>query len=188
MEQANTGAFQRDKVYPWELYNVRICHDADIRTTGTKWLVWKTGKKPGEIKKEDFENNGLAALLKYGDYYAALAEAGYAYSEAESREHSQRMEFKDEKIYPWEASVTGNGFYNEKNNRIAATRWLVWKISMTNKALRDIICADFENYGLRGLLPHCNDSVYVALFEAGQVGKGDEEYMRRKGAARFLPL
>ncbi len=151
--------------------------DISIRTEVTKKLLQILGKEPKEITQNDFNENGLNGLL--GRYknspYLALVEAGYAYSLEEIEEHANKMEFKTEKIYPWEMDKSPY-VYGQEKIRIAATKWLVWKLG---KEPKEITTDDFNDNGLSGLLVgYYNCSPYDALFDAGLVTSADEAYMR----------
>jgi len=76
--------FHKDKAYPWELVNTPdgFFQDLDNRIAIMTWLVWKTGKKPQDIREYDLYENGLSGLyrhyLKKGKgYKTALREAGF---------------------------------------------------------------------------------------------------------------
>ena len=118
------------------------------RVAATRWLVDKLGKDPRDIMQENFRSTRLRGLLSRCNEspYEALTEAGY-------------------QMQPWEMAVTPMGFYESKENRIAATRWLVDKLG---KDPRDITKEDFNSNRLRGLLvEYYKDSPYAALLEAG---------------------
>jgi hypothetical protein len=159
-----------------------IYRNPENRAAATRWLAWRMagkGKTPKEITSDDFEDNGLSGLLATHYNYSphlALVEAGYAYSEEEALEHALTMRFDAEKIYPWEMSKSPMGLYEKRENRVAAIRWLAWK--MKDKEPRDIIAGDFDSNGLRGLMPYYHDSPFEALLDAGLVSREDESYMR----------
>ncbi len=139
---------------PWEM-NGRVprCYwqSKDNRCVATQWLMKKTGKKPEDLGVIDFRENGLDGLLSTfynSSPYAALKEAGLADFE------------------PWEMKRAPQGHYQEKSNRILATRWLVEKVK---KFPKNISRKDFSDYRLRGLLALCDESPYLALKEAGLV-------------------
>ena len=170
------GQFRTAKTYPWEMNNVRIYHNKEIRIAATKWLVWKLKKGLRDITQNDFYDNELGGLLVHhynGSPYLALVETDYAYSKDEIKEHA-RTGFRTDRIYPWELSKAPH-IYENLEIRIAATKWLVWKIG---KETREITFDDFNNNGLDGLLDKYNDSPYDSLLEAGLVTPVDETYMR----------
>ena len=72
---------------------------------------------------------------------------------------------------------TPQGFYNSKENRILATKWLVDRLG---KEPRDITQEDFHANRLRGLMGSSNYSPFEALYEAGLVSRQDETYMRSR--------
>ncbi len=179
LKHLEAGKFRDNKLYPWELIRMPfyLWSIENIRIAAVKWLVWKVGKEIKELSKEDFENNGLNGLLAehYRQYYQALVEAGYVYSETEARNHAKEMQFETNKIYPWEMKQAPNGFYEKSENRIAATRWLVWKLK---KDPREITVDEFYNNGIRGIMDYSEFSAYESLLEAGLVTEADERYMR----------
>ncbi len=174
------GQFATYKIYPWEMdYSPQIYNDANIRIAATKCLFWKLKKDPREITSDDFKNNGLSGLLTRKEYkdspYLVLVEAGYAYSETEIKE--QNGGFRTDKLYPWEMVSAPQGFYKKPENRIAATKWLMWKLK---KEPREITAGDFNNNGLRGVSNYYKGSPYLALLEATLVTQADEVYMRER--------
>jgi hypothetical protein len=173
LEHAKAGNFQSEKIYPWEMVETPNIFDYGVkenRVAAVKWLVWKLGKDPREIEWDDFNSNGLAGLISSEHYknspYKALVEAGYAYSTGESLRHARAGAFRDGKIYPWEMGVTPYAFsYEVAENRIAAVKWLVWKLG---KDPRRLEWADFNSNGLSGLISeYYGNSPYKALLEAG---------------------
>ncbi len=150
--------------------------DRKVRITVLKKLLEILGKSTREITEDDFNNNGLGGLLSHyykGSPYLAMVEAGYAYSLDEIKEHARTMQFRNDKIYPWEMGQTSGLIYKEKENRIAATKWLIWKLK---KEPREITADDFDNNGLSGLLarPEYKSSPYLALVDAGYAYSEDE--------------
>ena len=127
------------------------------------------------VSGDDFNNNRLSGLMNHykNSPYLALVEAGYAYPEDEIKE--QNGQFKTDKIYPWEIK-NAPLIYSDKEIRIAACKWLVWKLK---KDPKDIIQDDFNNNGLGGLVGnYYKGSPYDALLEAGLVTQANEAYMR----------
>ena len=139
------------EIKPWEM----VCtphgfwKEKENRVEAIRWLVAKLGKGPGEITQGDFNENGLGGLL--GDYYRgcpfdALTDAGF-------------------ELNGWEMAKASALFYQKRENRIAAIRWLVEKLG--NEAM-EITQGDFNENGLSGLLSHhYRNSPYEALLEAG---------------------
>ncbi len=171
------------------LTNADWSEDDEVREKAVRFLVEKALRKdPRDVTYEDFDSNRLESLLvNYykGSPHLALTEAGYAYSAAEALRHANEGAFHNEKFYPWEMSRTPTGFYESKENRIAAIKWLVAKLG---KGPRNISEDDFNTNRLSGLLDYYNDSPYSALLEAGIVNPEDERYMRRHGHTRFLEV
>lgn len=170
LEHSRTGKFENsDKIYPWETSQVTsgLFSNKDVRVAACRWLVWKTGKEPKRLKFDDFCSNSLAGLLqKYykSSPFAALVEAGYAYSLTETKNHIRTGQFGSERIYPWEVNMVSRGFFNDRELRIGATKWLLWK---TGKKPKDLAVEDFEANGLGGLLcNHYGNSPFAALVEA----------------------
>jgi hypothetical protein len=134
--------------------------DPGIRKDAVRFLVGKVLRKDHrDVVLEDFESNRLRGLLR--GYYnsspdSALKEAGYA-------------------LHPWELLKSPQGFFESKENRIDATRWLVGKLK---KKPRDTAVGDFYSNRLCGLISYHGGSPYRALLEAGLVTKADEAHMR----------
>ena len=123
---------------------------SSIREEAVRFLVEKVLKKdPRDITQEDFYSNRLGGLLPNyynGSPYAALKDAGYDF-------------------HPWEMCGTPKAFYESKDNRIAAVRWLVDKLK---KDPRDITAEDFRSKRLGGLFTeYYHSSPHEALIEAG---------------------
>jgi hypothetical protein len=123
--------------------------DPLTRQDAVRFLVEQVLRKdPRQMAKEDFERNRLGGLLN--TYYGnkpreALNAAGYS-------------------ILPWEMANGPWGFYEDPENRRAATRWLVEKCA---KDPREIQWEDFYCSGLAGLMIVCEHSPCIALREAG---------------------
>lgn len=138
------------KIKPWEMHftPLNFYRKRGNRIAAIRWLVNKLNKPIKNISGKDFQKNRLGGLSVeyYRDSpYCALKEAGY-------------------EIEPWEMSITPRGFYEKRENRISAIRWLVKKLG---KNLRDITQKDFNDNGLLGLLEwYYAGSPYRALKEA----------------------
>ncbi|MCP4648296.1 MAG: hypothetical protein GY852_11305 [bacterium] len=186
-EHAKTGVFKTGKIYPWQMdiSPQRFYQSEHNRIAATKWLIWKTRKHPREIIQEDFVRNDLHGLLGHhsNSPYSVLLEAGYAYSVPELLQHAKAGTFHSSKIYPWELSMTPREFYGPRENRVAAMRWMAWKLQ---KDPKNITNNDFEQNDLRGIMSYYNSSPYKSLLDAGLVSSSDEEYMRSYGRARFM--
>ena len=167
--------------HPWEMQTTpqSFYQSRKNRAAATNWLVQKLGKSPMDISAEDFISNRLAGMLFHyyqNSPYEAFVDVGYAYSIKEFLEHAKTGNFQSSKIYPWEMAVTPADIYKLKENRVAAVKWLSWKLK---KDPRGIIGKDFESNSLAGLLVHhYNNSPYEAILEAGLVTPADEGYMR----------
>ena len=151
----------------------RSWKEKEVRVQVIRRLV--EGKEVRGIRQGDFYKNGLTGFISNlykGSPYRALVEAGYAYSEDEIGEHAKTGEFETEKIYPWEMDSTPTKVYNKKEIRVAAVKWLVWKVK---KGIRETSYDDFYNNGLGGLIGgRYKDSPYLALAEAGYAYTEDE--------------
>src|SRR3989338_1269688 len=187
-EHARTGEFGTDKIYPWEHNQTvhKFYKKSEIRVAAIEWLIWRLKKDPKEINTDDFRNNGLSGLLNHynGSPYAALLEAGYAYSEDEILEHAKKIEFRTDRIYPWELTKMPVELWPNKEIRIAATKWLLWKLKKEEP--REITRRDFIKNGLQGLLDRYDGSPYEALLEASLVAPTDESYMRERGYRNLI--
>jgi len=139
------------------------------RITVLRKLVEILDKDPRDLTVKDFRCNKLASLL--WQYYRNF------------RYEAVKESFPEMDIKPWEMAVISRGLYDEKENRIATVKWLVGKLG---KNPIDLKWEDFRNNGLASLLHnHYNSSPYEAVKEAGLVTEADENYMRRRGGARF---
>ncbi len=125
--------------------------DVDVQVDAIRFLVEKVlGKNPRDVTNGDFRSNKLGGLLcsYYNNSpYVAISDA---YPELD--------------IKPWEMTMTPQGFYREKENRVTATKWLV---EMLGKNPSDMTKEDFNSNRLGGLLSYYyNDSPYAAVREA----------------------
>lgn len=146
--------------------------DEGVRKEAVEFLMHEVlGKEPRDITVKDFKSNRLGGLLHnyYGDSpYIALLESGYAYSKEEYLHHAETGEFRDEKVYPWEMKTTLRGFYASGENRVAATKWLAWKLEKSQGPASN---RDFGLHRLRGLLgQHTGHTPRTAFIEAGLPG------------------
>ena len=120
------------------------------QTEAVKWLLQKTNKEPEELLRDDFKENGLGGLLAVSNksVYELLKESGVL----------------PEGIKPWQMkSGIQNGYWNSKENRTCAVKWLLQK---TGKNYADLTGDDFYAHGLYGLMAKFNGSPYGALREA----------------------
>jgi hypothetical protein len=148
---AISEAFHEMDIKPWEMTMtpIRFYENKGNRVAAVRWLIKKVGKDPRNVTYEDFCKNGLRGLLDYCNKhpYAGIAEA-----------------FPELDIKPWEMIRTPHGFFDEKENRIVAVKWLVQKLG---KDPRNVTYEDFYKNRLSGLFDeHYNSSPYVAISEA----------------------
>lgn len=149
------------EIKPWEMQKTPkgFYRHKKNRIEVTKLLVAVLGKDARELTQDDFLDNGLSRLLSYyrRSHFEALRDAGFD-------------------VNAWEMDKTPKGFYKDKANRTAATKWLV---AMLGKDAREITEEDFNQNCLGGLIAkYYSGSPYEALLEAGLVTEADEEYMR----------
>jgi len=147
--EAVKEAFPEKNIMPWEMKRTitGFYEKKENRVAAVKWLIEKLKKDPRDLTQEDFKDNGLTGLLTHytGSPYKAIKEA-----------------FPDIKF--WEMIITPKGFYEKKENRVAAVKWLIEKLK---KDPRDLTQEDFKDNGLTGLLNHYyNGSPYEAVKEA----------------------
>ncbi len=157
------AAFPELGILPWEMsvtpnnfYNYER-----HRVAATRWLIEDVLKtNPRDVFIEDFSSHGLGGLIDHYSRtpYLAVKEA-----------------YPELNIQPWEMIITPANIFDSKENRVAATRWLVKGLG---KEPREMIQRDFASNGLAGLMNHYNDSPYEAMLEAGLVTPADETYMR----------
>jgi hypothetical protein len=141
--------------------------DPEARIAAVRFLVEEVLRKdPRDIDKYDFHLNRLGGLLgrHYEDSpYDALREAGY-------------------RMHPWEMPWAPRGFYESKENRIAAIRWLVEKLE---KDPQDMAKEDFKSNRLGGLLDkYYTGSPYKAFLEASFVTNAGRPYLRHRARIR----
>ncbi len=149
----------------------------EFRAKAVEMLAEALEKKPVRLKAREFKRFGLKGLLKHYDnvLHELFVDLGYAYSAPEGLKHAETG-FREEKLYLWELSVSPQGFYKTKENRVAAVKWRAWQLK---KPPREMTTKDFDDSCLKGLLKnYYNHSAYEALFEAGLVTQADEAYMR----------
>jgi endonuclease III-like uncharacterized protein len=144
-------AFPEMEIKPWEMVVTprSFFDNKKNRISAVKWLLQRLEKDPRDLTQEDFCDNRLTGLLTHqykGSPYKAIEEA-----------------FSELDIKPWEMKKTPNGFYDKKETRIAAIKWLIEKLK---KDPRDICVTDFTENGLYGLLEHHSLSPYKAIKEA----------------------
>ena len=152
LKHFQTGDFQADKFYPWEMKRAphNIFHVAENRIAAVNWLLWKTGKAPIDISLDEIKKHmpGLAKTQYMYSPYLALVEAGFVYSSQEIIVHSHASNFEQGKIYPWEMGNVPRGFFQNQKHRIAAVRWVSWKL---DKPIDRLSYKDLSDNGLGGL-------------------------------------
>jgi hypothetical protein len=126
------------------------------RVNAVKKLVEGLNKPITELTKKDFYNaNGVGLLSKYkSSPYKALKDAGY-------------------EILPWQMKRTPFRFWNDKNNRIEAVKWLVKKLG---KPIDEITDHDFIDNGLGGLLDIYHP-IHCSNFERGEIISYEPGYL-----------
>jgi len=143
--------FHELNIKPWEITRtLRGFFDKkENRVVAVKWLVEKLKKDPRDLTGEDFYENRLVGLLNH--YYNS------------SPYEAVKETFPELDIKAWEMVKTPNGFYNIKENGVAAVKWLVEKLK---KDPRDLTGEDFYENRLGGLSVYYNGSPYKAVKEA----------------------
>ena len=162
--EAVKEAFPEMDIKPWEMKVTPngFYHEKENRVAAVKWLVEKLGIDPRNLTREYFHSNRLDGL--FTNYYNT------------SPYEAVKEAFPEMDIKAWEMKMTPLRFFNKKENRVAAVKWLVEKLK---KDPRDLTVEDFRSNRLVGLLnEYYNGSPYDALKEAGLVSKADEKYMR----------
>ncbi|GEM_PF-6782503 len=121
--------------------------DEAVRRQWTRALARFLKKNPHDLKKKDFIDNGLGGLLRrYGSIYAAVSDA-----------------FPELGLNEWEMKTTLKNFFDDETNRVRATHWLAKKVK---KDPRSLLCNDFKNNGLSGLIERYGNSTWKAVAEA----------------------
>lgn len=151
-----------NEIYPnkfneWELGRVRhgFWNIKENRIKATKWLVEEKLKItikdiPQNITSKTFIENGLNGLLAYHN----------------NSPYSVVDEVYSNKFKPWEFKAVRNNFWNNKNNRVDAIRWLI-ESKLEGKDTADIRYKDFKDNKLKGLLDvYYNNNIERALKEA----------------------
>jgi|GEM_PF-6133397 len=133
----------------WKLIRAKWNEDDEVRVEAIRFLVEQVLQKdPKDVTFDDFRKNKLGGVL--GNYYSnsplnAVTEA-----------------YPKEDIQPWEMPKTPQGFFDEKENRVAAIRWLVERL---DKDPRDLTSEDFHSNRLVGLFKHYSDSPHAVVVE-----------------------
>lgn len=149
------GKFKR-----WELKQsgLGIWKQRENRVEAIRWLVEEKLKlTPDELKKtlskNMFADNGLDGLLVSSYNGSAIKAIRDAYPD---------------EYEIWDFNRTPAKFFDDKANRIAATKWLIEEKLKYNKeqVLEHIAYETFVEYGLQNLIIKSNYSAYEALNEA----------------------
>ena len=135
-------------------YGIRLTRakwqdDPETMNRAVKFLIEEVLKiDPRNLRVEHFHDNRLRGLI--GNY------------------HNNSPFSAISEVYPeinaWEMIVTPYHYFNERSNRIAATKWLVEQ--KLKKDPRDMIAADFTNNRLWELLAQHNNSPHAVISEA----------------------
>ena len=122
--------------------------DMQNRVFWIRELASSLKKDPRDLAYYDFLDNQLTGLINHygGSPYKAVSDA-----------------FPELGIWEWEMAATPRNFFDSKEHRVAATKWLVEKLG---KDPRDLNKQDFLNNRLCGLLDHYGNSPYKAVHEA----------------------
>ena len=170
--KAVSEAFPELDIREWEMLKTSssFYKKKGNRISAIKWLVEKLDKDPKDITVEDFHSNRVRGLLSnhYSNSpYQAISEA-----------------FPELDIREWEMSSAPKKFYEDKENRITAVRWLVERLG---KDPREVTADDFRDNGLGGLMTNYYFGPYRALREAGLVTEEDRRYIRGRGGRISKP-
>lgn len=156
--------FMEGKFKPWEfkqgMSSVRYWEKKENRVYAIKNLIenvlgWNEEQVKKYLNQETFNNNDLGGLIasKYynGSPYKALTEA-----------------YPDKKYLPWEMSSTPTGFWDDKQNRINAVKWLFetqlnWSIEDIKTNISQKV---FIDNGLISLLGKQKGGLYTIVSEA----------------------
>jgi len=149
--KAVSEAYPEEKIKEWEMSVTpnNFLNKPENRIAAVRWLCEKLGKDPRDLIVDDFDANRLGGLIYNqceGSPFKAVSEA-----------------FPGLGIKAWEMSMTPMGFFEKKENRVAAVKWLAEKL---NKDPRDLAIDDFRSNRLRGLIDHYQDSPFEAVSEA----------------------
>jgi len=132
--------------------------DEETRAAATRWLVDMVLKiDPRKLTAKMLHQSRLGGMVRTyyrSSPYLVLKAAGY-------------------EIMPWEMGITPQHYFDERENRIAAIKWLVEKLGKKEegreaKRPQDIIGDDFADNGLEAMLSrHYRNTPYLALIDAG---------------------
>lgn len=146
---AVADAFPELEIKPWEMntapqgfYSIK-----ENRVAAIRWAVKKIGKDPRRVNQTDLDIVRGAMPYYDGSPYEAVSEA-----------------FPELGIMPWEMKNTPTSFFESKERRVEAVRWLVDKLGVEPC---DLKYGHFCRRGLYGLVHrHYSSSPYKAVCEA----------------------
>ena len=157
-EAINT-TYPEKNYQPWEFNQVPISYwdNIDNGIKATKWLIETRLQLSEEDLKEQlsfklFKENGLGGMLHHcfnGSPYEAI-----------------RITYPERNYKPWEFNIVPNGYWNDINNGIKVTKWLIeTKLKLSEKELREQLSTKlFQENGFGGMLNTCfNASPYEAI-------------------------
>lgn len=148
--EAVNDAYPELNLRPWQMKKTPngFWKKKKNRVEAVKWLMDLLKKKPKDLELKDFTENGFAGLIKYyrGSLYLIIKDV-----------------YPNRKMMPWELGKTPKGYFDKKENRVAAIKWLVEKLKKTPAGL---LATDFQDNGLDGLLEKYNGIVYLGVQEA----------------------
>ena len=157
---AALNALYPGKFKQWELKQacLGLWQERENRVEAIRWLVEeKLQLTPCELKKtlskKIFVDNGLEGLLN----------GSYNGSPVEAIKDAYPDEYKS-----WDFNRIPARFFNDKANRISATKWLIEDKLKYNKeqVLENIAYETFVEHGLENLIIKSNYCAYQALNEA----------------------
>ena len=139
-EDARTGALR--------LTRANWLDNPELQIQAIVTLVGIIQKDPRDMGVDDFKANRLGGLMVsyFNDSpFEAISQA-----------------FPKLEIKPWEMITTSRGFFDSKENRVAAVEWLVEK---TGKDPKSLIVADFVSNRLTGLIEIYGGRPFLAVSE-----------------------
>ena len=144
---------------PWEFNQVPRSYWGDINNgiNATKWLIeTKLQLNEDELKEQLsanlFKENGLGGMLQYCFNSSPYEAINTTYPERNYK--------------PWEFNQVPQGYWDNINNGISATKWLIeTKLQLNEYELREQLSKKlFKENGLYGMLQYCfNYSPYDAI-------------------------
>ena len=177
---SNLKLFGSDKLYFWQMEgNTKAWSDKDLCIAAIRWFYEERRKKTDAlITQKDFTDYGLEGMFS-GRYsrspYMALLEAGYVFSQKEISEQTLDGNFSSDKLYPWELGNAPNNYWQEKPNRIAAIKWMFWKMEQQGIDPKEINYQTLVEYHLSGLIDtQYNRNLVSALIDSGLVYSAQE--------------